>query len=111
MKVFVALLFLVSPLPALAAPAQAPAGPPAETGEVTVRGPERMVCRPQVRTATRMRTSKACRTVSDWRVQEETVQAGSYDNIDDAAFRAMGVFERDVEWDGNGGHTGPLGPR
>jgi len=43
-------------------------------GDVTVRAPERMVCRNVTRTSTRMRTSRQCRTVSQMRESERQSQ-------------------------------------
>jgi hypothetical protein len=50
--------------PASAAEPQQPA--PAQQPDITVTGDDRMVCRHVSRTATRMRTGRVCRRVSDW---------------------------------------------
>jgi len=66
-----------------AAPAPASASGP----DVTVQGPERLVCRSLQRTATRMRSNRVCRTVREWdearagRTQDEEL-AEAADTLD-----------------------------
>ena len=81
-RLALALLGLAAPvLAAGAASAQnaQPAGQrPAESPDVTVQGPDRMVCRLVRRTGTRMRSSRVCRTVSQW---QEAVGGRSQDEV------------------------------
>jgi len=68
MRRFAFLIAIAAAPLAFAGTAQAQAGTAPETsgGDVTVRAPERMVCRQVTRTATRMRTSRVCRPVSQF---------------------------------------------
>ena len=50
-----------------------------------MRGPERIVCRAQTRTSTRMRTNRVCRTVREWEEARNTDSAGSYSTIEGAS--------------------------
>lgn len=88
MRKLIALLAIVAaPLPMQAAAAE-PVGAgrvPASSPDVTVRGPERIVCRAQTRTSTRMRTNRVCRTVREWEEARSTDSAGSYSTIEGAS--------------------------
>jgi hypothetical protein len=87
--------------------------PTTSPSDVTVRAPERIVCRPVVRTATRMRSARQCRTVSQW----STAEAGQTadDRMAEAADR-LDVLGADDASTGDQGGMGsdmdtPLGPR
>lgn len=54
-------------------------------GEVIVRAPERLVCRPVIRTGTRMRTSAVCRTRTEWVSEQGRAGDGSYWTIEEAS--------------------------
>jgi len=81
--------------------------------EVTVRAPERMVCRQVTRTATRMRSNRVCRTVTQW---EEASAGRSQDaELSDAA-DTLETFGEKVSTNCIGGelfreNRTPLGPR
>lgn len=68
------LLLCAAPFAAGTAAAETDPGQAGQT-QVTVRAPERLICRPQVRTATRMRATRTCRIVrqdgSEVRGQDE----------------------------------------
>ncbi len=91
-------------------------GAPAAQSGVTVRGPERLVCRLVRRTGTRMRSSRVCRTVTQW----EGAQAGRTpdDELSDAAqtldalgeASTTGCVGADLENPHTNGRTS-LGPR
>jgi len=115
-----ALTLLVAAAPLLAAGgAQAQPGAAGQAGtadasrpDVTVRGPERMVCRAVTRTSTRMRTSRVCRTQSEW----EEARAGR--SQDEELAEAADTLEQIGEKVSTGciggmggGHNTALGPR
>lgn len=95
---------------AQAQPAQSPA--PARSPDVTVRAPERMVCRAQVRTSTRMRTGRVCRTVREW---EEARGGRSQDEVLAEAAQTLDVLSEAPTTLCEGGMAGnpgtSLGPR
>ena len=88
------------------------AGAPAPSPDVTVRAPERMVCRAVPRTATRMRTSRVCRSVSEW---EEARAGRSQDEVLAEAADTLETFGEKVSTNDIGGLSRaddtPLGPR
>jgi len=80
--------------------------------EVTVRAPERLVCRSVRRTSTRMRASRVCRPVSqlnadDRRTDDERLTEAA-DTLD-----VLGADDISTNCSGGltSGHEGPLGPR
>ena len=80
--------------------------------DVTVRAPERMVCRSVARTATRMRSNRVCRTVSQW--DEARAGRSQDEELADAADTLETLGEKvSTNCTGGigGGHSGPLGPR
>lgn len=115
-----ALTLLVAAAPLLAAgAAQAQPGAAGQAGtadasrpDVTVRGPERLLCRPMQRTATRMRTSRVCRTQAQWgdaregRSQDEEL-AEAADTLDLIGERISTGCTGGM----GGGHNTALGPR
>ena len=90
-------------------------GAPATEPGVTVQGPERLVCRLVRRTGTRMRSSRICRTVTQW----EEAQAGrSQDEVLAEAADTLETFGEKVSTSCEGGELvrgmngrTPLGPR
>ena len=80
--------------------------------DVTVRGPERMICRAMTRTSTRMRTNRVCRTQSEW---EEARAGRSQDEVLAEAADTLEMFGEKVSTNCTGGmgggHNTPLGPR
>lgn len=85
----------------------------APSSEVTVRAPERMVCRQVTRTATRMRSNRVCRTVTQW--EEARASRTQDDELADAA-DTLETFGEKVSTNDIGGlggreHDTPLGPR
>lgn len=74
------LLFIAASLQA-----QQPSAPGNTGGDVLVRAPERLVCRPQTRTGTRTRASAVCRTRAEWEAARNADAAGSYTSIDAAS--------------------------
>lgn len=112
-RLALALVGLVMPvLGAGAANAQPAAQRPAESPDVTVEGPERMVCRATQRTATRMRTSRVCRTVRQW---EEARAGRSQDEVLAEAADTLEMFGDKISTNCTGGmgggHETSLGPR
>jgi len=107
------LMTLVALATSGAAIAQQPAPPTAapSSPDVTVRAPERMVCRQVTRTATRMRSSRVCRPVSQMRAEEQQNQdevlAEAADTLDVLGER---VGTGDLGGMGSDMDT-PLGPR
>jgi len=102
---------------AAAAPANAQTGDPnqataAPPPEVTVRAPDRMVCRSVARTATRMRSNRVCRTVAQW--DEARAGRSQDEELADAADTLETLGEKvstNCTGGMGGGHNGPLGPR
>ena len=116
-KIAAALTIAAAPLVAVgAAGAQtggASQGTAAPSPDVTVRAPERMVCRQVTRTATRMRSNRVCRTVTAW---EEARAGRSQDEVLAEAADTLETFGEKVSTNDVGGLTGrehdtPLGPR
>ena len=97
-----ALLASAAQAQASAAPPQA--GTPAASPDVTVRAPERMVCRAQVRTSTRMRTGRVCRTVREW---EEARGGRSQDEVLAEAADTLEMVGEKVSTNCLGGMGGP----
>ena len=94
---------------AQSAPSQRTAAP---QPDVTVRAPERLVCRSVRRTSTRMRASRVCRPVSqlnadDRRTDDERLTEAA-DTLD-----VLGADDISTNCSGGltSGHEGPLGPR
>lgn len=88
---------------------------PGQSPDVTVRGPERMVCRNVTRTATRMRSNRVCRPVSQWR---DAGQQSEEDQIAEAADRLDALGADDISTNCVGYDldtltppSGPRGPR
>ena len=65
--------------------AQQPSAPGNTSGDVVVRAPERLVCRPVTRTGTRTRASAVCRTRAEWEATRNDDAAGSYSSIEAAS--------------------------
>jgi len=83
-------------LAAGAAPGQAQApgagqAPAAASPSVTVRAPERLICRPTARTGTRVGTQATCRTQREWETGALRPGERSYRTIDEAA-DALGIM-------------------
>lgn len=79
--------------------------------DVTVRAPERMVCRSVTRTSTRMRASRVCRPVSQINAEDRRTDE---DRIAEAADTLEMLGEKvstNCTGGMGGGHSGPLGPR
>lgn len=89
-----------------------PGGAPASAPDVTVRAPERMVCRSVQRTSTRMRSNRVCRTVTQW---EEARQGRTQDDELADAADTLETFGEKVSTNCIGGltsgHETHLGPR
>ena len=89
-----------------------PGGAPASSPDVTVRGPERMVCRSVQRTSTRMRSNRVCRTVREW---DEARAGRTQDEELAEAADALDVLGEKVSTNCIGGltsgHETHLGPR
>ncbi len=89
-------------------------GAPATEPGVTVQGPERMVCRVVRRTGTRMRSSRICRTVTQW---DEAHAGRSQDEVLAEAADTLETFGEKVSTNCIGGELTrengrtPLGPR
>lgn len=87
-------------------------GAPAQSPDVTVQGPERMVCQTVRRTGTRMRASRICRTVREW---DEARAGRSQDEVLAEAADTLETFGEKVSTNDIGGlsreHDTPLGPR
>ncbi len=111
-KMPLALIALAAALTAAPAAAQPSGQRPAATPDVTVQGPERMVCRSVQRTSTRMRSSRVCRTVRQW---EEARAGRSQDEVLAEAADTLEMLGEKVSTNCTGGmgggHETPLGPR
>ena len=118
-KLAALLAIAAAPLLAAAGPAHAQstsgttvAGTPGP--DVTVQGPERLLCRVVRRTGTRMRSSRICRTVSEW---EEAQEGRSQDEVLNDAADTLETFGEKVSTNCIGGELTrgngrtPLGPR
>ncbi len=107
MHKFVALLAIATaPMQAAAQSAGAgqSGGAPAPSPDVTVRAPERIVCRAQVRTSTRMRTGRVCRTVREW---EEARGGRSQDEVLAEAADTLELIGEKISTGCMGGMRGP----
>ena len=91
---------------------QSKSGVATASPDVTVRAPERMICRSVQRTATRMRSSRVCRTVTEW---EEARAGRSQDEVLAEAADTLEILGEKISTNCtggmSGGHDGPLGPR
>ena len=111
MRGSIALLALAAPVltpaAALAEPAGAQSGP-----RIIVEG-ERTLCRRAIRTSSRMRTGRICRTQAEWRANGVTFSSSRGD-IEDAQ-NALDMYAEKVSTNCVGGffsgHETPLGPR
>lgn len=87
-------------------------GASAQSPDVTVRAPDRMVCRAMQRTSTRMRTSRVCRTVREW---DEARAGRSQDEVLAEAADTLEALGEKVSTNCTGGmgggHNTSLGPR
>jgi hypothetical protein len=106
------LLIAVQPIATTAARAAAPA--PVASPDITVTGDDRLVCRRITRTATRMRTGRICRPLSQWTAEVTDRGANSANaSIEGASDSLVQISEKISTGcgEGGGGHNGPLGPR
>ena len=71
--------------------------PPVGQPEVTVEGPERLVCRPVARTGTRLNLSADCRTRAQWAENRDiprgSLAARSYRDVEHLSDR-LGIITR-----------------
>jgi len=114
-RVALALTIAAAPLMAGTAYAQDQGSPSGQPADVTVRAPERMVCRQVTRTATRMRSNRVCRPVSQWHASG---QQSDEEQIAEAADRLDALGADDISTGCLGGDDNldrtpdtPLGPR
>lgn len=109
-RILLSLAALAAASTASAAQAQAQAsaaprgGSAAASPDVTVTAPERLVCRAQVRTSTRMRTGRVCRTVREW---EEARGGRSQDEVLAEAADTLEMVGEKVSTNCLGGMGGP----
>ncbi len=84
----------------------------ARSPDVTVQGPERMVCQTVRRTGTRMRAGRVCRTVREW---EEARAGRSQDEVLAEAADTLEMFGEKISTNCIGGLSRAddtsLGPR
>jgi len=105
------LLIAVQPI-AMTAARAAPA--PVVNPDITVTGDDRLVCRRITRTATRMRTGRICRPLSQWTAEVTDRGANSANASIEGASDTLVQLSEKVSTgcgEGGGGHNGPLGPR
>ena len=120
MRAFTLLLLISAPLAAPAAPpaAQTSAMQSATTGQdpIVVTGEDRLVCRRVVRTATRMRSGRVCRTMAQWRRETGVnIVANEANATVDGAADSLEMAGEKVSTNCAGGmgagHDTRLGPR
>jgi hypothetical protein len=116
MRGFAIILLGTASLPGVQAAPVLAAQIRADPDETIVTGENRVVCRRATRTATRMRTGRICRPLSEWRGQSGTrIGERSHDDMEEAANTLDGLRADDESTGCGGGLSpapqGPLGPR